>query len=149
MGARLVVAATDDRRVNVRVRRWAHLAGATVNVVDDPALCDVTFPAVVRRGAATVAVSTAGASPAAARFVREEIERALPRSVSDLIDEAAAARRTIRAEGRYRYDYPAWRQRLLEPGLAAVRRGQVNALGSRTSIIDGNHWPARRRRSSC
>lgn len=129
IGARLVVAATGDRRVNVRVRRWSHRVGAVVNVVDDPALCDVTFPAVVRRGAATVAVSTTGASPASARFLREEIERALPSGVTDLIDEAASARRELRAEGRYRYDYPAWRQRLLEPGLAAVRAGGSGALG--------------------
>ncbi|MFV0257761.1 MAG: uroporphyrinogen-III C-methyltransferase [Acidimicrobiales bacterium] len=129
IGVRLVVAATGHRRVNRRVRRWAHLARAVVNVVDDPALCDVTFPAVVRRGAATVAVSTAGASPASARFVREEIERALPPAVADLIDTAAAARRDLRAAGRYRYDYPAWRQRLLEPGLAAVRADGSGALG--------------------
>jgi uroporphyrin-III C-methyltransferase len=128
LGARLVVAATDDSRCNQRVRRWAHVVRAVVNVVDDPALCDVTVPASLRRGPATIAISTDGASPATARFLREEIERAVPPTVSDLVEHAAAARRSLRDDRRYRYDYPAWRQRLLEPGLDAVRAGRLSSL---------------------
>ncbi|MEZ5372460.1 MAG: uroporphyrinogen-III C-methyltransferase [Microthrixaceae bacterium] len=129
VGARLVVAATDDRSVNRRVRRWAHAVRAVVNVVDDPALCDVTVPATVRRGAATIAVTTDGASPAAARFLREEIERAVPPRVDELVDQAASARRELRWSGTYRYDYPAWRQRLFEPGMREVAEGRIASLG--------------------
>lgn len=128
VAARLVIAATGDRPLNRRVRRWAHLVRAVANVVDDPALCDVTVPATVRRGAATIAIATDGASPAAARFLREEIERTIPASVADLVDHTAIARRGLRDRGDYRYDYQAWRQRLLEPGLEAVRAGRPNAL---------------------
>lgn len=128
VGARLVIAATGDRKVNIRVRRWAKVLGAVVNVVDDPIRCDVIFPSVVRRGSTAVAISTNGGSPATARFLREEIERALPPSVGELVDQAASARTTLRATGRYRYDYQVWRQRLLEPGLAAVRAGRTHAL---------------------
>ena len=127
-GARLVIAATDDRRLNARVRRWAHVVHAVVNVVDDPELCDVTVPATIRRGHATIAVSTDGATPATARFLREEIERSLPAGVADLVDHAASARHALRASGEYRYDYFAWRQRLLEPGLDAARSGRLAAL---------------------
>ncbi len=128
LGARLVVAATDDRRVNRRVRRWAHAMRAVVNVVDDPALCDVTVPATVQRGPATIAISTDGSSPATARFLREEIERAVPPGVGELVDQASIARRRIRHAGEYRYDYAAWRQRLLEPGLEAVHAGRLDAI---------------------
>ncbi len=128
LGARLVIAATGDRKVNVRVRRWAKAIGAVVNVVDDPVRCDVIFPSVVRRGSTAVAISTNGGSPAAARFLREEIERALPPSVEELVDQAASARKTLRATGRYRYDYQVWRQRLFEPGLAAIQAGRNHAL---------------------
>jgi uroporphyrin-III C-methyltransferase / precorrin-2 dehydrogenase / sirohydrochlorin ferrochelatase len=127
-GAALVVAATDDRDCNRRVRRWAHRAGAIVNVVDDPELCDVIVPATVRRGAATIAISTDGATPATARFLREQIERAIPPGVADLVEHAAAARHELRHSGTYRYDYTAWRERLLEPGLDAVRAGRTSAL---------------------
>lgn len=128
IGARLVVAATDDRSLNRRVRRWAHAARAVVNVVDDPALCDVTVPATVRRGPATIAIATDGSSPATSRFLREEIERTVPPEVAEVVEQAAIARRNLRERGEYRYDYPAWRQRFLEPGLDAVRTGRGHAL---------------------
>ncbi|MEM9711830.1 MAG: uroporphyrinogen-III C-methyltransferase [Actinomycetota bacterium] len=127
-GAALVIAATDDDALNARVRRWGHRAGAVVNVVDDPARCDVVFPGLVRRGGATIAISTDGASPATASFLRSEIERAIPLGVDHLVEAAAEARRTLRHSGRYRYDATAWRQRLLEPGLAAVREGRTAEL---------------------
>ncbi len=128
VGVRLVVAATADRKLNRRVRRWAHIAAAVVNVVDDPEMCDVTVPAVVHRGPATIAISTDGTSPAMARFLREEIERTLPIGVGTLIDEAGRARQELRRSGAYRYDYQAWRQRFLEPGLDTVRAGRTGSL---------------------
>lgn len=127
-GARLVIAATGDRGLDRRVRRWAHSVCAVVNVVDDPAMCDVTVPSTVRRGPATIAITTDGGSPATARFLREEIERSIPIGVGELVEHAAAARRALRERGGYRYDYTAWRQRLLEPGLDAVRSGRSSAL---------------------
>ncbi len=149
IGVALVVAATNDRRINERIRRWSKLSAAVVNVVDDPALCDVTVPSVVVRGPATIAVSTNGASPAASRFLREELEGALPEGVGPLMERAAAVRNTLRHSGTYRYDYPAWRDRFLSPGLAAVKDGRVGSLdelerrfvagfSSSTSVRTGN-----------
>lgn len=128
-GASLVFAATGHRRLNARLRRHAHRAGALLNAVDDPANCDVTVPAVVRRGPVTVAVTTHGHSPAAARFLREELDAALPAALGDLVTVAAEARAELRHQGRYRYDYAAWRDGLLEPGRRAVEHG-----GDRTDL---------------
>ncbi len=127
-GAALVVAATDDPRRNRSIRRWARLAGALTLSVDDPADADVHLPATIRRGDVTVAISTDGGSPAAARFLREELAEVVPDGVGELVRQAAQAREQLRATARYRYDYPAWRQRFLEPGLEAVRAGRVGAL---------------------
>ncbi|MEM7142147.1 MAG: uroporphyrinogen-III C-methyltransferase [Actinomycetota bacterium] len=126
--AAFVVAATGDRSVNTRVRRWAKRFGAVVNVVDDPALCDVTFPSVVRRGPVSVAISTAGASPALSRFMREELGAALPTGIAHIADHAALARTEIREAGTYREDYVAWRQGFFEPALAAARAGRPGAV---------------------
>ncbi len=147
--ASLVVAATGDAATNRRIRRWAKLAGALVNAVDDPDACDITIPAVIHRGGATIAISTDGASPAAARFVREQLEE-LPEDIGLLVDRAGEARAELRATGRYRYDYTAWRQLLLEPGLTALRSGRAHVLdelrdrfvaefpGSKTPIRTGS-----------
>lgn len=131
-GATLVVAATGNTGTNRRVRRWSKAVRGVVNAVDDVENCDVTVPAVIQRGPATIAITTGGASPAAARFLREEltaiISAAIPADTSALISEASAARSTLRHNGTYRYDYAAWRQRFFEPGLQAIRRGRPGAI---------------------
>ncbi|MEW5984735.1 MAG: bifunctional precorrin-2 dehydrogenase/sirohydrochlorin ferrochelatase [Acidobacteriota bacterium] len=74
-GAFLVVGATDDDDVNRQVAKDARVWGALVNIVDRPALCTYTVPAVVRRGLLTVAVATDGQCPSLARVLRERLER--------------------------------------------------------------------------
>ncbi|WP_261381185.1 precorrin-2 dehydrogenase/sirohydrochlorin ferrochelatase family protein [Paenibacillus cremeus] len=72
--ARLVFASTDDASVNAAVRAEAEALGKLVNVADDAAASGFIVPATVRRGRLTLAVSTAGASPAAAAMVRRRLE---------------------------------------------------------------------------
>ncbi len=74
-GAELVLAATDDSKVNRAVSRASRCA--LVNVADDPSLCTFIVPSIIRRGAFTIAISTGGASPAAAKAMRLKIEAAL------------------------------------------------------------------------
>lgn len=74
-GVFLVIAATDDTRVNRAASRAARTARIFINVVDVPELCTCTIPAVLRRGDLQIAVSTGGASPAFSRRVREELEK--------------------------------------------------------------------------
>jgi uroporphyrin-III C-methyltransferase/precorrin-2 dehydrogenase/sirohydrochlorin ferrochelatase len=95
--AALAVAATGDRAVNAAVAAAAMKRGIPVNVVDDPALCTVTMPAVVERGPVSVAIATGGASPTLARRLRAGIERALPQGIGALAEFAAAHRRAVRA----------------------------------------------------
>jgi len=77
-GAALAFAATDDGGVNAAVALEGRARGVWVNAADDPAHCDAILPAVVRRGAVTVAVSTGGASPALARACASGSRRRCP-----------------------------------------------------------------------
>jgi uroporphyrin-III C-methyltransferase/precorrin-2 dehydrogenase/sirohydrochlorin ferrochelatase len=77
-GMALVVAATDDRAVNVAVSDAARQRNIPVNVVDSPELSTFIFPAIIDRSPILVAVSSAGAAPVLARRVREQIEALLP-----------------------------------------------------------------------
>lgn len=122
-GAALVLATTGDPEVNARVAASARRAGALVNAADDPDNCDVTIPAVVRRGPATVAVTTGGVSPAAARFLRERLDDWLPDELGEVVAEAGAARAELRLTGRYRYDYDVWRRGFFEPAMDALAAG--------------------------
>ncbi|HYQ47934.1 MAG TPA: bifunctional precorrin-2 dehydrogenase/sirohydrochlorin ferrochelatase [Thermodesulfovibrionales bacterium] len=71
-GSFLVIAATDTPAVNSKVAREAP---SLVNVVDVPGECTFIAPSIVRRGPLTMAISTAGKSPAFARTLRRELER--------------------------------------------------------------------------
>jgi siroheme synthase-like protein len=72
-GAFMVIAATDDTEVNIRVFDDAEERAMLVNVVDVPPLCNFILPAIVRTGPLAIAISTAGASPALAKRMKSEI----------------------------------------------------------------------------
>ncbi len=95
-GATVAIAATDDRAVNARVSWEARRRNIPVNVVDDPALCSFQVPAIVDRDPVLIAISTGGASPVLARWVRGRIERTLPASLSSLGSLAQRWRKTVR-----------------------------------------------------
>lgn len=69
---KMVIAATNDPRVNRKVIRWARWMNLYYNTVDNMELSNFIFPAVYCSGALTVAVSTQGYYPAAARKIKQE-----------------------------------------------------------------------------
>lgn len=73
-GMFLVVAATFLPELHQQIHAEARLRGVLCNVVDVPELCDFYYPAVARRGALQIAVSTSGESPALAQRLRKELE---------------------------------------------------------------------------
>src|SRR5918992_1567043 len=72
-GTFMVIAATNDTDVNIRVYEDAERRAMLVNVVDVPPLCNFILPAIVRSGPLAIAISTAGASPALAKRLKREI----------------------------------------------------------------------------
>lgn len=74
-GAYLVVAATNDRRLNASVSAYCLKKNILVNVVDSPGECSFILPAVLRRGNLAISVSTDGLSPALARKIRRQLQK--------------------------------------------------------------------------
>jgi len=96
-GARLAFAATDDAALHAELARDAAAANVPLNVVDHPAWCSFIVPAVLRRGALSVAVSTDGHSPALARRVRDELAAALGPEYARALELLGRLRRHLRA----------------------------------------------------
>ena len=85
-GVSLAVAATDDRMLNRTVAQLCRKHAIPVNVADSREDSTFLFPAVVRRGRLSVGISTGGASPAAAAYVRRTLEGQLPASLEPILD---------------------------------------------------------------
>lgn len=94
----VVVAATDDARVNAQVAQAAG-EGRLVNVVDRPELGNCHFPAYLRRGRLTLAVSTGGASPQLAKQIRAGWEREFDESWAERLEALYRERRKRRHRG--------------------------------------------------
>jgi|SRR5579872_798243 len=97
---RLVVTATGDPEVDRSVFLDAEGAGVLVNAADDPGSSSFHVPAVARRGAVTVAVSTEGTSPFLAGWVRSRVAEVLDEPVGDLARIVGDVRSAVRARGR-------------------------------------------------
>ncbi len=69
----IAIAATNDTDVNIKVFEDAEKRAMLVNIVDVPPLCNFILPAIVRTGPLAIAISTAGASPALAKRIKNEI----------------------------------------------------------------------------
>ncbi|HEY5625544.1 MAG TPA: bifunctional precorrin-2 dehydrogenase/sirohydrochlorin ferrochelatase [Dehalococcoidia bacterium] len=98
-GYELVVVATDSRAENEKVWAEGRERHIWVNAVDDVPNCDFIMPGIVRQGDLTLAISTAGKSPAMARKVREDLETFLSEDDSALLDLAAEVRSETRDRG--------------------------------------------------
>lgn len=96
-GAALVIAATDDGELNAAVSELCRWEGIPVNAVDNLELCSFVFPALVRRGELSVGISTGGASPSAAQYIRRRVEELVPEGFEEILDFLAANRAQIKS----------------------------------------------------
>jgi precorrin-2 dehydrogenase/sirohydrochlorin ferrochelatase len=94
-GAVLAYAATDDESLHEDIANEAEARAVLLNVVDRPRWCRFIVPSIMARGDLTVAVSTAGGSPALARRVREDIAQTLGPEYERALDVLARLRRHL------------------------------------------------------
>jgi len=121
----LAVAATGEASVDEVVHRDALAAGVWVNVADDASRCTFILPAVARDGTVSIAVSTAGASPALAGWLRDRIVLALGPNLGDLAALLEEGRRRIHDQGRSTETLD-WRAVLDGPLPEMVRQGRID-----------------------
>jgi siroheme synthase-like protein len=144
-GIFIVIASTDDTEVNIAVYEDAERRAMLVNVVDVPPLCNFILPAIIRTGPLAIAISTAGASPALAKRIRNEI--------ADEYGEPYAKLATMLNEvrGWAKGSLPTYQDRKLffesivngEPDpVELLRRGDESAVRDLIASAQGTHQPA-------
>ncbi len=102
-GTALVFVATGCPGTDAALHALAKAGGATVNVVDQPHLCDAITPSIVDRDPVVVAIGTEGTAPVLGRQIKTKVEELLEPRLGDLaalagrLRSVAAARLTPRA----------------------------------------------------
>lgn len=147
----VVMVATDDGAVNRQVTAASRARRVWVNAADDPVNCDFILPAVVRRGKITLAASTAGASPALARRLREELDAYLTEDMPALADLLAEVRTELR-QRKVQVENDTWQRAIdgqLRVLLAQRKYGQAKArlierlgVGDTLTAVDSPRQPA-------
>ena len=96
-GALLAFIASPDTAFAEAAAAAARAAHVPVNVVDRPALCDFTTPAVIDRGEVVAAIGTGGASPMLATLLRHDIEARVPQGAGRVAALFGAMQDEVRA----------------------------------------------------
>jgi uroporphyrin-III C-methyltransferase / precorrin-2 dehydrogenase / sirohydrochlorin ferrochelatase len=94
-GTFLVVAATNSPELHEEIFRRCQQAGILCNAVDEPDRCDFYYPAVVRRGALQLAISTAGHSPFLAQRLGRELQERFGPEYAPWLEEIGRQRREL------------------------------------------------------
>ncbi len=111
-----------------------------MNVVDDPDRCSFILPALLRRGALCLAISTGGASPTFARRLREQLEAEFGPEYAALLELLSSLRQQweprakaahLPADARRR----AWERVLDLPLLDWLRKGEINMAINEAEVI--------------
>ncbi|MEE9366117.1 MAG: bifunctional precorrin-2 dehydrogenase/sirohydrochlorin ferrochelatase [Dehalococcoidales bacterium] len=123
-GAFVAIAATDNIDINRQVVAEARSKAVLINVVDDAENSDFIVPSYLRRGQVTIAVSTAGKSPALARKIRSRLEKELGDEYALLALLINEVRSEVKREG-ITIDGDGWQEALdLDQLLGLLRRGE-------------------------
>ena len=97
VGAHVVIASTDDQNVNEAIAADCRARRIPVNVVDVTPLCEFIVPAIIESGSIQIAVSTGGRSPALARTLKEDLQRAVGPEYAEVNDALGSLREGARA----------------------------------------------------
>ena len=92
----LAFVAVEDADEAARIAARLKAIGLLVNVVDQPALCDFTTPAIIDRNPVLIAIGTGGASAGLAKALRQRLEAVLPQELGPLANGLSEMRDAIR-----------------------------------------------------
>lgn len=93
--AALVISATAHPKTDLQIFQDACERNIPVNTVDQPKLCTFIFPAIIHDGPLNIAISTNGASPSAARYLKKLIRSDLPDDFRSILEFLGSVRPTV------------------------------------------------------
>lgn len=119
----IAIAATNNSDMNRRIAEEARSQTVLVNVADDLDSSDFIVPSYTHRGGVTIAVTTAGKSPALARKIRTRLEQELGDEYASLVHLIGEVRAEVKRQG-IKVTGDDWQEAIdLDSMIALVKRG--------------------------
>ncbi|WP_314914312.1 siroheme synthase CysG [Acinetobacter harbinensis] len=95
---RLVIAATNDKMVNIQVFKCCEAENILVNSVDDLPHCRFMVPAIVDRSPLVLSIASNGTSPVLSRQIRTQLESIIPHGMGKLAEFSGKWRAAVKAK---------------------------------------------------
>lgn len=92
----LVIAATNNPKLNKKVHMQAKKRYLLANIADTPDLCDFYMGGIVNKGHVKIAISTNGKSPTTAKRLRQFFEDVIPENINQMVENLNEYRQTIK-----------------------------------------------------
>ena len=92
----MVIACTDDLKVNKRIFDLCRKRHLICNIADTPQLCDYYLGGIVTKGNVKIAISTNGKSPTTAKRLREFFEEIIPDDINTMVENLNEYRKTLK-----------------------------------------------------
>jgi precorrin-2 dehydrogenase/sirohydrochlorin ferrochelatase len=92
----MVIACTDDLKVNKRVYDLSRKRYLICNIADTPDLCDYYLGGIVTKGNVKIAISTNGKSPTTAKRLREFFDEVIPEDIDKMVENLNEYRKTLK-----------------------------------------------------
>lgn len=100
----LVIACTDDIKVNKRIYDLCWKRHLLCNIADTPDLCDYYLGGIVTKGNVKIAISTNGKSPTTAKRFREFFEDIIPDDINKMVENLNEYRKTLKGDFQEKVD---------------------------------------------
>ena len=94
----VVIAATNDKRLNKEIHTHAKERFLLANIADTPELCDFYMGGIVNKGHVKIGISTNGKSPTTAKRLREFFEEVIPENVNEMVNNLNEYRKSIKGD---------------------------------------------------
>ncbi len=140
-GQFMVIGATDNEVLNRQIYVDAEKRNMLCNIADWPQGCNFILPAVIRRGDLAIAISTAGKSPAFARFLRLRLEKEYGMEYASLLDLMGTIRQKLLAQEHAPEEHKPLFEALISAGLLElIQQNRTAAIDDLLTRILGDQF---------
>jgi precorrin-2 dehydrogenase/sirohydrochlorin ferrochelatase len=91
----IIIVAIDDIPLQKKIYKQSKKYNCLCNSVDSVKYCDFIFPSYIKKDDLTIAISTAGSSPAFAKYFKSFLDEVIPKDIGNFLKKMKNYRKTL------------------------------------------------------